>query len=76
MKVYPNPVENGKFMISFDKMTSAYSVKIYDASGKVIYSDNLNGISNQINLGQQTSGVYLMKIYNDEVSRTVKLIIK
>ncbi len=76
MKVYPNPVDNGRFTVSFDNIKSNYEMKIYDATGRMIYYGNLNENFNKINLGQQTSGVYVMKIYNDDISRTVKLIIK
>lgn len=75
--VYPNPVNN-IVNISADLASIANSaIHIFDMNGRKVYEDyNLFYNSNlaSVDLGFLKNGVYLLKIFNDEVSQTVKFI--
>lgn len=72
--LYPNPVTNGSFNIE-SQNTETFSLKVYNVFGKEVLE--LNQIQDQnINVSQLQSGVYLVKITQNESSTTKKLIIK
>jgi hypothetical protein len=68
--IYPNPVSNGQFKITFDKNVSGeYNVALTDVQGKVILSRQVfvksAGQSETINLKTKpANGLYLIKITN------------
>ncbi|MBN2663802.1 MAG: immunoglobulin domain-containing protein [Bacteroidales bacterium] len=75
LNVYPNPT-NGRFVVSFDNIVSDFEMMIFDETGRTVYYGQLNENYNQINIGNQAPGVYIMKIYNQTSSKTVKIVIK
>ena len=75
LSIFPNPVENGK---QFIYITSKYSiskkVELYNVLGKQIFSAVLVG--KELNISKLGSGVYVLKITEDNISETRKLVIK
>jgi len=72
--IYPNPVNYGNFNIN-SKNNQSFDIEIYNVFGKRVMQ--LNQIQNQnINVNSLQSGVYLIKINQNEVSTTKKIIIK
>ncbi|MBL7897197.1 MAG: T9SS type A sorting domain-containing protein [Crocinitomicaceae bacterium] len=69
-EIFPNP-SNGIFQV---KGVDAYLISISDASGKLVYSNNANGVQN-VNLSFVEAGVYLIRIEKDGYIYTDKLII-
>ncbi|MFZ4799675.1 MAG: PKD domain-containing protein, partial [Bacteroidia bacterium] len=68
--IYPNPT-NGLFNIE-SKMELYYS--IFDYSGKVIVSGKKDGNIQLLDLSNFKSGIYLLKLYNDQTQFTTKII--
>jgi len=69
---YPNP-SDGRFVISLKEDAE---ISIYDLSGKEIVNKKLlQGIS-EIDLGEISEGVYLLKISGNTIVKTEKLIIQ
>jgi surface protein len=62
-KFYPNPV-SGKMYIEANIIVGDLKLTILDISGKIIYSENLDIITTEINLEFLNSGMYFMKISN------------
>lgn len=75
LNFYPNPVTNGKIYIT-SKNTSAKEISIYDVLGKRVLQINMNVNTKEVNVGTLTSGVYIIKIIEDEATATRKLIVK
>ncbi|MGX1023500.1 T9SS type A sorting domain-containing protein [Psychroflexus sp. MBR-150] len=72
--LYPNPVNKGSFNIK-SQNNQAFDIEVYNVLGKRVLE--FNQIQNQnINVSQLQSGVYLVKINQNEASTTKKLIIK
>lgn len=75
--VYPNPVTNGVLTIQMKELIRDVSIKIFNLSGQLIYSDLIN-INKTIQLGNNIfkSGTYLLKISNSEINEVTKIVVK
>ncbi len=76
--VYPNPVSN-EVNISFTQPKSNVTASVYDVTGKVVFTEELSNdgsFSHNLNLTDLSSGVYYLKMTNDKVSATQKVIIQ
>ena len=69
--MYPNPT-NGIVNMSANQ---AFEVEIYNLKGKLVFNTKVND-SQQLDLSQLSSGVYLTKITINSATKTNKLIIK
>lgn len=73
LKIYPNPVSNGKLFISSD-LNAEKSVSIYDVLGKQVVKTKIE--NETINVSNLNAGVYIVKITEDGKTATRKLVIK
>lgn len=72
-KVYPIPAKSFVNIVPTDE--KQYSYSIYNATGsRLLLSENLTG-KYQINIESLNSGIYLLRLYNDNEIQTAKLII-
>ncbi len=72
--IFPNPVRNGVFSIN-SVNAEPFDVEIFDVFGKrVLISSNI--VDNKINVNSFQSGIYMVKINQNNSSVTKKLIIK
>ena len=72
-KVYPNPTSLG-FVNIVSANNETISVAVYDILGKEVITETLN--NNRLNVSALNSGVYIMKVTQNNASVTKKLIIK
>ncbi len=72
LKVYPNPVVDGKLYINTDA-NSSKEVVIYDVLGKQVLKATTN---NAVNVSNLNGGVYIVKITEEGKTATRKLVIK
>lgn len=70
--IYPNPVNNGIVKIS-SRQSGIINIRIYDVLGKEVLRQSNK--TNQINVSDLRSGLYLIKISQNRTSATKKLII-
>jgi hypothetical protein len=73
LSLYPNPVSNGKVYIT-SKNDLDKEIIIFDVLGKKVLQTMLS--SRELNVSNLTSGVYIIKINENEASATRKLIIR
>ncbi|CAM3504228.1 hypothetical protein FSS13T_10230 [Flavobacterium saliperosum S13] len=73
LKVYPNPVVDGKLFISSD-LNSERNITIYDVTGKQVF--NTTTSSELVNVSSLNAGVYVVKIIEEGKTATRKLVIK
>ncbi|HNQ27853.1 MAG TPA: T9SS type A sorting domain-containing protein [Aquaticitalea sp.] len=73
LSIYPNPVSTGKIYI-ITKQNLTKEVEIFDVLGKKIFSTSLFG--KELNISELTSGVYILKIKENNISATRKLVVK
>jgi Secretion system C-terminal sorting domain/Pregnancy-associated plasma protein-A len=76
--VFPNP-NKGSFNIQFSKLTSDYSVEVFDLMGRIVYNNDFNqasGLVQTINLENTTTGIYFANIKSGNVIITKKIIVE
>lgn len=73
LSFYPNPVSNGKIYIT-SKTGEDKEILIYDILGKKVLQVNLTG--KELNIGNLSPGVYIIKFKEDDATATRKLIVK
>jgi subtilisin-like proprotein convertase family protein len=79
-KIYPNPSE-GQFTISgLNTNGENISIEVYDLQGRLVlkknYNDNGSDFAKTINLNQNSSGIYLLKLTQGQNSEVKKLIVR
>lgn len=68
---YPNPVENILNLSYFQKLTN---VEVYNIVGKQIFAKKLNSNKADVDLSKLSDGVYFLKVYSENGSRTIKVL--
>tara|TARA_R110002050_G_scaffold94765_2_gene197216 strand:- start:73485 stop:73826 length:342 start_codon:yes stop_codon:yes gene_type:complete len=75
LSIYPNPVTNGKtFIYITSKRNLTKKVEFFNVLGKQIFSIILTG--KELNISRLSKGVYILKVTENNVSETRKLVIK
>lgn len=72
-KIYPNPTSVGYVNISSNN-TDAMSVRVFDVLGKQVLNQTV--INNRLSVASLRSGIYIMKISQNDAIITKKLVIK
>lgn len=75
LSIYPNPVNSGVTTIYItSKHNLSKKVEFFDVLGKRIYSTMLTG--RELNISELSKGVYILKITENGISETRKLVIR
>ena len=75
LTIYPNPVSNNKpFIYITSKKNLTKKVDVFNVLGKRIFSVTLTG--KELNISRLSTGVYILKITENNMSETRKLVIK
>ncbi|MCF6365593.1 MAG: C25 family cysteine peptidase [Bacteroidales bacterium] len=76
ISIIPNP-NNGMFAIDFGELnTSEITVEVRTVSGKVIYQSGSTSNVHQIDLSNQSKGIYFIRINSGEIIYNTKVMIK
>ncbi|WP_369692171.1 T9SS type A sorting domain-containing protein [Formosa haliotis] len=73
LSIYPNPVSNGKLYI-VTKSNLTKEIEIFNVLGKSIFQTTLFG--KELNISKLNAGIYIIKIKENNISTTRKLIIR
>lgn len=73
LTIYPNPVTNNKVFIT-STLNDNKQIDIYDVLGKKVMSTML--IGKELNVSELNSGVYILKIRENKLSATRKLVVR
>jgi hypothetical protein len=74
LNLYPNPT-TGKVTLKLSKLISG-NLAILDVTGRILLSDQLNGLSHELDLSALSSGTYYVQIQSENASLTKKVIKK
>lgn len=74
--VFPNP-SNGIFHLKLHILTKQADIEVYNSAGQIVYTDILNGncATYELDLSDQIAGMYQIKISNNKIMATQKLIL-
>ncbi len=76
MSVYPNPLVVSKLKVSFTKeLSSQAQVSIFNVKGQKLYSSNLSKNNQEIDLSNFKSGLYFIRVQDNSLLETKKLLI-
>ena len=70
VSVYPNP-SNGNFTINVYK---EYNMSVYDITGRVICTKLINDGASSIDLSNHNSGIYFVRLTNDNESKVIRVV--
>ena len=73
LSIYPNPVSNGKIYIT-TKLNLTKDIEIFDVLGKKIYTTSIFG--KELNISKLSPGIYILKIKENNLSATRKLVVR
>lgn len=73
LSIYPNPVSNGKIFIT-SALNKTKEINIYDVLGKTVMSETI--IGKELNVSNLNPGVYILRIRENELSATRKLVVR
>ena len=77
ISVYPNP-SNGQFQFSMDgsPLSKDCKMEIYSVQGERIYQSVITNTKSDIDLSNQTKGIYFVKMYNGQTILTKEMVIE
>lgn len=77
IRVYPNP-SNGQMSIRINQFVGKVNLQVVDINGRIVFNttdDNFN-VEKTINLNFLQKGIYVLKVNNEALNYTEKIIIK
>ncbi|QDO93519.1 T9SS type A sorting domain-containing protein [Formosa sediminum] len=73
LSIYPNPVMNGKlYIVTKENLTK--DIEIFNVLGKLIFQTTLFG--KEVNISKLNPGIYIIKIKENNISTTRKLVVR
>jgi hypothetical protein len=72
--LYPNPVDSHINILSSDTSDVITYIQLFDILGKLIYEENVNKSSLQINMSSYNEGVYFVRIISNKSEFKHKII--
>lgn len=73
ISVFPNPSANGVYSLAVDQ---SFEMTICDITGRIISTSLINAGTIDLNLTNETSGIYFVRLKNDYYSKVVRLVRK
>ncbi len=64
IKIYPNPVVDGRLVIEYDPPQTNMQAEIYTAQGVLVNTSPLTGKKTLVDVSRLASGAYLVKVNN------------
>lgn len=76
IEVYPNPTEDILNIKIINKENSFKKIILFDIQGKILLTKILQNNETELNLSSFACGIYILKIYDSNISKTFKIIKK
>ena len=75
VQVYPNPVQGGMLNVNFtEELEDTATLRIFDASGRLLRQEVLPSQHNQTNYGNLSAGVYFIELSNRQGREVMKVV--
>jgi PKD repeat protein len=79
LKIFPNPTDGKLYVLMFKHTGKDLILDILDQTGRIIFNSSLGGtgqITNEIDLSVYAKGIYLLRIWNEDMIFTRNIIIQ
>lgn len=76
INIYPNPVSEDFFNIDFNINISEADLRIFDLKGNIVLATTTDGGTNKIAIEGLLTGIYLLKVENENINYISKLFIQ
>lgn len=78
VSVYPNPAPKGQLNIRINQYVGKVNIQVVDLTGRIVYkvTDTNFNTEKSINLNSLQKGMYIIKVDNETINFTEKIIIK
>jgi trimeric autotransporter adhesin len=73
VSIYPNP-SAGMLHVNIEKWNAFCNLELYDATGKLLLSENTNQADTDLDISTLPTGIYILKIATVNTVRTFKII--
>lgn len=74
VNVFPNPTTDLINVKINQTDLKGYDIKLFDISGKILYSKNIKSNNNQLDLSQYNAGQYILKVSNKKSTRSFSIV--
>jgi hypothetical protein len=74
IKIYPNPIINNLIIESANN--KLITIRIYSLNGEEVFYNDLHSLNNKLDISSLSSGLYILKINMNNVSRKIRIIKK
>lgn len=71
--VYPNPVTNQLIISNQSGKLEKMEVKLFDTNGRLVYTNEMNELNNEIDVSKIPAGYYLIQIITDKWNTQQKI---
>jgi hypothetical protein len=76
IKAYPNP-GNGLFTLELTNTVGLSKITVANTMGAIVYnSENISGTTIPLDLSKHKSGLYILRVHDENSEKTVKLMIR
>jgi len=72
VEVFPNPSPDGKFTVY--GLSSTVEISIYNLLGEKVFTRTVNNKRETVNLSEESSGIYFLKVKSEQGEKILKLI--
>lgn len=73
LTINPNPVKNHFTIQNLKTISKTYSLQIFDVLGKKVYDKDVFN-NEKIEIGNFKKGIYFVKIFNEDATKTIKIL--
>ena len=74
IKIYPNPIIDNLIIESSNN--KRITIRIYSLNGEEVFDNDFHLLNNKLDISSLTSGLYILKINMDDISKTIRIIKK
>lgn len=77
IRIYPNPAPKGQLNIYINQFVGKVTIQVADMNGRIVYklTDSDFNIEKSINLNSLQKGMYILKVSNETINYSEKIII-
>ena len=75
IRIFPNP-SHRYFYIHTTKPLTGMNIEISNTKGQIIYSGKINDKPEPIDLSQKSKGIYVVRIFGNNLNKTMKIILE